>query len=391
MTRTIAVFTGTRADYGLLRRLALAIEESDRAQLALIVSGSHLSADHGTTSGEIVEDCLPFAASIPIWSGDDTPTGAARDVGAAIPRYAEALEAIRPNVLVVLGDRLEAFAVVTSAIILGIPVAHIHGGEITEGAMDDALRHAITKLAFLHFTSTAEHRRRVIQLGEHPDRVHFVGSPIVDAVAAMPLLSQEELTSLFGVRFDPPTALVTFHPAGMDVLAPEKLLEELLAALLDVDGLRIILTGSNTDIGSAAVRTRIAAWAVEHSDRVDYVESFGQLGYLSAMSHSAVVAGNSSSTVLEAPVLGIPSVLVGDRQKGRPLAATVRVPDPHRTAIADAVRQAIAAGRSSALTQTTGAEIFGEPGFAERTLEVLLHSELPMPPRKAFYDMGTEK
>ncbi|MBN2177356.1 MAG: UDP-N-acetylglucosamine 2-epimerase (hydrolyzing) [Demequinaceae bacterium] len=382
MIRTIAVFTGTRADYGLLRRLALAIDASADAELALIVSGSHLSAAHGMTSGEIAEDGLPFAATVPIWSGDDTPMGAARDVGAAIPRYAETLDRLAPDILVVLGDRLESFAIATAATIAGVPIAHIHGGEITEGAMDDALRHAITKMAFLHFTSTADHRRRVIQLGEHPDRVHFLGAPIVDALADLQLLSDSEVMERFGVRLDRPTALVTFHPAAMDVLPPAEILEELLAGLLAVDELGIIVTGSNSDIGSTAIRDRIAAWVRENQHRVDHIESFGQLGYLSAMSHASVVAGNSSSVVLEAPVLGTPSVLVGDRQKGRPLAGSVRVPEVRRDAIATALREACSCGPS-----TSAVELFGVPGFAERARDVLLTAGLSRPPRKFFYDL----
>lgn len=382
MTRRIAVFTGTRADYGLVRRLALAINASPEAELEMIVSGSHFSAGHGATAGEVAEDGLPFAAGIPIWSGDDTAQGAARDIGAAIPRYAGVLSQLDPDVVVVLGDRLEAFAMATAATIVGLPIAHIHGGEITEGAMDDALRHSITKLASLHFTSTEEHRNRVIQLGEQPDRVHFLGAPIVDAVGALPLLSAREVMERFSVRLDRPTALVTFHPAAMDVMAPAAILEELFAGLLAVDGLGVIVTGPNTDIGSGAIRERIAAWVREHRDRVDYVESFGQLGYLSAMSHASVVAGNSSSVVLEAPVLGTPSVLVGDRQRGRPLAASVSVCQVQRDAIATALSGALARGRS-----TAGTDLFGAPGFAERALKVLLVSDLPRPPRKAFYDL----
>jgi UDP-hydrolysing UDP-N-acetyl-D-glucosamine 2-epimerase len=380
--RKVAVFTGTRADYGLLRRLALAIEESSDAELALVVSGSHLSSVHGTTSGEIADDGLPFSATIPIWSGDDTPAGAARDVGAAIPRYATALERLDPDILVVLGDRLEAFAVATAATIMGVPIAHVHGGEITEGAMDDALRHAITKMSYLHFTSTAEHRSRVIQLGEQPDRVHFLGAPIVDAVAALPLLSAAEVMERFDVRLDRPTALVTFHPAAFDVLPPAEILEELLAGLLAVEGLGVIMTGSNTDIGSAVIRDRIAEWVRANPGRVDFVESFGQLGYLSAMSRAAVVAGNSSSTVLEAPVLGTPSVLVGDRQKGRPLAASVSVPSVQRDSIAAALRNALSNGRGVA-----GAGLFGSPGFAERARDVLIGTELAKPQAKVFYDL----
>lgn len=380
MTRTIAVFTGTRADYGLLRRLSIAIHADARAELALIVTGSHLSEVHGETHEEIRADGLPFAATIPVWSGDDSAVGAARDVGVAISRYAETLEALAPDVVAVLGDRLEAFAMATAATILGVPIAHIHGGEITEGAMDDALRHAITKMSWLHFTSTAEHRDRVIQMGEEPDRVHFLGAPIVDVISNLKLLSRDELRSQYKIRMDDPTALVTFHPASMDVLPASEVLEELLAGLVGVQNLRVIVTGSNTDIGSTAIRTRIASWVHEHAERADYVESFGQHGYLSAIAQSAVVVGNSSSVVLEAPVLGTPSVLVGDRQKGRPIAPSVRVPKVQRDQISSAIREAI---DGQHLDQDDG--IFGTAGFAARALDVLLNADLSQPPRKAFH------
>lgn len=384
MTRRIAVFTGTRADYGLLRRLALAIERSDEADLVLLVSGTHLSREHGATSDEIAHDGLSLSETIPIWTGDDSALAAARDVGAVIPMYAEALGRLDPDVVVVLGDRLEAFALATAAQIVGVPVAHVHGGELTEGAMDDSLRHAITKLSLVHFTSTERHRQRVIQLGEAPDRVHFLGAPVVDAFAALPLLSAAEISERFGVRLDRPTALVTYHPAAMDVLPAEQLLEELLAGLDAVEGLGVIITGTNNDIGSTLVRERIQGWVQAHPDRVDYVESFGQVGYLSAMSHASVVVGNSSSTVLEAPVLGIPSVLVGDRQKGRPLAASVIVPGPDRRSIAAAIRDALVMPRGAQ------SELFGGPGFAERALDVLLSTELSRPPRKQFFDLERE-
>lgn len=382
MTRKIAVFTGTRADYGLLRRLVLGIERSPNAELMLVVSGSHLASERGATSAEIADDGIVPAATIPVWSADDTPLAAAHDVGMAVSNYAREFERLQPDVLVVLGDRLEAFAAATASVILGVPVAHVHGGELTEGAMDDSIRHAITKLAYLHFTSTEVHRRRVMQLGESPHRVHFLGAPIVDAVSEMPLLDADEVEERFGVHLPSPTALVTFHPAAMDVLPPVELLDELLAALLQVDGLHVILTGSNTDIGNTAVRERLADWVAANRERVDYVESFGQLGYLSTMAQVAVVAGNSSSVVLEAPVMGIPSVLVGDRQLGRPIATSVHVPAPSRHEIAAAIRAAVASERTTAREG-----IFGTPGFAERALAVLLAADLPRFPRKTFVDL----
>jgi UDP-hydrolysing UDP-N-acetyl-D-glucosamine 2-epimerase len=233
----------------------------------------------------------------------------------------------------------------------------------------------------VHFPTTEDHRARVVQLGEDPAHVHVAGAPIVDAVAELELMTRAEVETRFGVRFARPTALVTFHPAAYDVRPASELLNELLDGLLDVESLHIIVTGSNSDIGSADVRQRIAGFVADHPERVDYVESFGQLAYLSAMSLVDIVVGNSSSTVLEAPVIGTPSVLVGDRQKGRPLAASVRTPAPTRRDIADAVRSALSDPR------TDGASLFGAPGFSQRALEVLVADPPARPPRKAFHDL----
>jgi UDP-N-acetylglucosamine 2-epimerase len=222
----------------------------------------------------------------------------------------------------------------------------------------------------------------VIQLGESPDRVFFHGAPIVDALASLDLLPPDEVERRFDVRLPARTALVTFHPAVMDVAPPEELLDELLAALLAIEDLHIIVTGSNSDIGTADVRARIAAFAAANPARVDFVESFGQLGYLSAMRAAAVVAGNSSSTVLEAPVLGVPSVLIGDRQQGRPLAASVATPRPTREDIERAVRHALDADGGHG-----GAEVFGGPGFARRVAGTLAEHDIPRPPRKSFHDL----
>jgi UDP-hydrolysing UDP-N-acetyl-D-glucosamine 2-epimerase len=380
--RTIAVVTGTRADYGLLRGLLRAIEDDPQLQLRLIVTGTHLSDVFGKTVTEIERDGFAIAASVPIWSGADTALAAAADVGRAVPGYAEVLAEIAPDVVVVLGDRLEAFAVAAAATILSVPVAHIHGGEITEGAMDDALRHSITKMSYLHFTSTAEHRARVIQLGEDPQRVYFHGAPIVDILDTFEAMPRHEVEKDFGIRLPVPTALVTFHPAIMDVAPAEQLVDELLAGLLAVDDLHVVITGSNSDIGTDVVRERIARFVSDHPERVDYVESFGQRAYLSAMRAASVVAGNSSSTVLEAPVMGVPSVLVGDRQKGRPIAVSAEVPEPTAEAIAAAVRRRLAAGAIVAAESP-----FGTPGFAARTAATLRDAEIPRPPKKTFHDL----
>lgn len=384
MTRKVAVLTGTRADYGLLRGLLRALDASPDVELQLIVTGTHLSQRFGSTIAEIERDGFDIAATVPIWSDRDSRIAVAEDVGLALPEYVRVLSRLSPDVLVILGDRLEAFAAASAATILSLPIAHIHGGEVTEGAMDDALRHAITKMSYLHFASTAAHARRVIQLGEDPQRVFFHGAPIVDALAGIELMPPALVETTFDVRLKPPVALVTFHPAVLDVAAPETLVAEMLDALLAVEGLHVVVTGSNSDIGTDDVRGRIAAFASQNPQRVDFVESFGQRGYLSAMAAASVVVGNSSSTVLEAPVLGVPSVLIGDRQKGRPLATSVATPAPVSDAISDAVRRAIDESGDRVPT-----DIFGEPGFATRTAQTLTLAALPKPPRKTFHDLDT--
>lgn len=390
--RRIAVLTGTRADYGLLKGLARAIEADPRTALQLIVSGTHLSSAHGATVAEVHADGLPIAAEVPIWQGDDSALGAATDTGLAVGAYARVLDELTPDAVVVLGDRLEALAMATAATVLGVPVAHVHGGELTEGAMDDALRHAITKLSYLHFVTTAEHRARVIQLGEQPDRVFDVGAPALDALAELDLLARADLEERFGIRFGERTLLLTFHPAAFDEAPALDLLRALLGAIDDLaetHPAQLIITGTNSDIGSDEIRAELAAYVAAHPDRTSFVESFGQLGYLSTMSLVDLVVGNSSSTVLEAPLVRVPSVLVGDRQTGRPLSAGVLTPAGDRAAILAALEQ----GLSPAVRQRTleSPSVFGTAGFAGRTLDVLAEHELPHSPRKRFYDLESPR
>ena len=383
--RTIAILTGTRADFGLLRPLVEAVRDDPRLELALVVSGSHLMAGRGGTIAEIEADSLPIASRVPVWSGDDSPVAAASDTGKAVAAYAETLAALAPDLLVVLGDRLEALAMALAATVLGVPVAHIHGGELTEGAMDDALRHAITKLSYLHFTTTDEHRARVLQLGEEPGRVYNLGAPVLDAMASLELLDAEALAERFGVTISDRTVLMTYHPAAFDVLPSSELLQELLSALELLSDARLIITGSNSDIGSEEVREQLAEFVGAHPDTVDYVESFGQLGYLSVMSLVSVVTGNSSSTVLEAPLLGIPSVLVGDRQAGRPISSSVLVPAPTRRDILAALERALTPNFRLHAAETES--VFGAAGFASRAVEILATADLPRPLRKHFVDL----
>jgi UDP-hydrolysing UDP-N-acetyl-D-glucosamine 2-epimerase len=384
VARKIGVFTGTRADYGLLRPLVRAISRDHRAELLLIVSGSHLMESRGMTVDEIVADEIPIAAQVPIWSGDDSPVAAARDVGAAIGEYAVCLDSLRPDTLVILGDRPEAFAMATAATMLEVPVTHVHGGEITEGAMDDALRHAITKLSYLHFTSTESHRQRVIQLGEEPARVFNLGAPVLDSIADVDLLSPQQIASEFAVDLGDRTVLMTFHPAAFETVPSLQLLRELLDALGRLNDVTVVITGTNSDIGSDELRAELAAFVLSHPATTRYVESFGQTGYLSVMKRAALVVGNSSSTVLEAPLFGVPSVLVGDRQEGRPLSSSVIKPNPNSRDIFDAMTRALSEEFRASIdpAQTE----FGSPGFATRALDEIISHDFSRMARKRFWE-----
>jgi len=411
LARKIAVMTGTRADYGLLRPLIAELSaasggDNPTVDLQLIVTGTHLSHEHGRTIEEIVRDGYSPAAEVDIWGSEPTKDllgeegsaslTAAVETGEAVAKFSLILNHLKPDVVVVLGDRLEAFAMATAATILLIPVAHIHGGELTLGAMDDSLRHSITKLSYLHLTTTDEHRARVLQLGEEPGRVFNFGAPVLDAINDLKLMSREELEHKFGIRFGAKNILMTFHPAAFDVASAKFMIDELLAAMeaaTAADGhLQLIITGTNNDIGSDDVRAAIAAFVEAHPDHVSYVESFGQLGYLSVMCEVDVVTGNSSSTVLEAPIFGKASVLIGNRQEGRPMGAGVIKVDGVASGIFN--RNEILAGLQKALTPEFKAlaaaapSPFGTAGFAKKAAELLTKFDLPSPPKKKFKDLA---
>jgi UDP-hydrolysing UDP-N-acetyl-D-glucosamine 2-epimerase len=380
MQRKVAVMTGTRADFGLLRPLLTELSRRADADLQLIVTGTHLSAAHGSTVTEITAAGFDIAAEVSIWGDDDSSLAAAVDTGAAVSSFAKTLSALESDVVVVLGDRLEAFAMASAALILQKPVAHIHGGELTLGAMDDSLRHAITKLSYLHFTTTEEHRARVVSLGEEPARVFNFGAPVLDVLSTMQFMSRVELEAKFAVKFGARNALMTFHPAAFDEAPAGEMFSEILAAIDAVPDVHFIFTGTNNDIGSDEVRAMMKSFVGMRADRISYVESFGQLGYLSAMREVDLVLGNSSSTVLEAPILGTPSVLVGNRQEGRPLGDSVLKVSADRAEILNGIKAALVLGSEPA------SHPFGRAGFAEKAAEVLATHKFGVPLKKKFYE-----
>jgi UDP-N-acetylglucosamine 2-epimerase (non-hydrolysing)/GDP/UDP-N,N'-diacetylbacillosamine 2-epimerase (hydrolysing) len=315
--KNICVVTGSRADYGLLRPLLTRVQKDNELTLSLMVTGSHLSYLAGQTYLEIEQDGFYINNKIEMNLASDTAVGICKSMGLALISFAEAYDQNKPDMIVLLGDRYEIFAAATAAMISKIPIAHIHGGELTFGAYDDSIRHAITKMSTLHFTSTNEYRQRVIQMGEPPDLVHYVGALGIEAMNDRTLLTKKELEEIFQLSFDQPLALVTFHPITLDNTPPAQQLHPLLKALDSFDQIMLIFTKANADEGGLTINQMIDSYVEKNQNRARVYPSLGSLVYLSILRYCFVVIGNSSSGIIEAPTFGVPTVDIGDRQKGR--------------------------------------------------------------------------
>jgi UDP-N-acetylglucosamine 2-epimerase (non-hydrolysing) len=321
MTRKIAVFTGTRAEYGLLYWLMKDIQANPYLHLQTIVAAMHLSPEFGSTWQQIESDGFQIDAKVEMLLSSDTSTGIVKSIGLGTIGFADALQRLSPDILIVLGDRFEALAVVQAALIMRIPVAHLHGGEVTEGAYDDAIRHAITKMSYLHFTATEPYRQRVIQMGESPQRVFNVGAFGLDHLIRSPKMPKAELIDSLG--FDPGEKyfLVTYHPATLANEDPVETFAAILTALDKFQDYKAVLTYPNADNGGRAIIPLLEQYATTQPDRVLAIPSLGFKRYLSVMARASAVIGNSSSGIIEAPSFGVPTVNIGTRQAGR-LAAT---------------------------------------------------------------------
>lgn len=343
--KKVCIITGTRAEWGLLTRLAGLIKASPTMQLQIIATNMHLSERYGLTYKEIEADGFTIDYRVPMDSSGDTAVDTVRSMGEAMGGFADAYEFLKPDLIVVLGDRYEILAAVSAALIFNIPVAHLHGGEITEGAFDEQIRHAITKMSHLHFTSTEEYRRRVIQMGEQPDRVFNVGAIGVDNIKQIELWDKAQTEqSLGGFVLDRQTALITFHPVTMQAGSASSQMDELLGALDDLPLLRVIFTMPNSDTGSMVIEQKIKAWCEVNSDRAVWFFSLGLRRYLSVLQYIGIVVGNSSSGILEVPSFGIPTINIGDRQKGRIAALSVINCAPERRDIYDKILHSLKKG-----------------------------------------------
>ncbi len=319
--RTIAVVTVGRSDYGIYRPVLARIQAHPDLTLHLIVAGMHLSPRFGDTVREIEADGMPIGDRVDMLLSSDTPEGVAMSMGLGTIGFAQAYARTRPDLLVVIGDRAEMHAAAVAAVPFGIPIAHVHGGEITEGAIDDALRHSITKLSHLHFVSTDEYAQRVRQMGEQEWRVHVSGAPSLDSLATVPRLTLDELGHHFGFGSDRTPLLVTFHPVTLEPGQAEQQVTALLEAIATFD-LPVVFTMPNADVGGGLIADRLSAY-VRKAPAAWLVPSLGTVGYFSLMACAAAMVGNSSSGLVEAPSFGLPVVNIGARQQGRVRAANV--------------------------------------------------------------------
>ena len=314
--KRICVLTATRAEYGLLSPLIKKLRMQPEFDTRVVVTGMHLSPEFGLTYKEIEDDGVEIDRKIDMLLSSDTPSAVSKSMGVALMGFADYFAETIPDALIVLGDRYETLAVCIAAMNDRIPIFHIHGGEITEGAIDDGIRHCITKLSYLHFTSTEEYRKRVIQLGEEPDRVFNVGAIGVENALSIEKLSKEELEKSIGWELGENYAVLTFHPVTLEKQDPEEQIKELLYALDEFPQIKILATKANADAGGHRINEMLSRYSKTH-ENLKLFDSLGMKKYLSAVQHSKFVIGNSSSGIIEAPALGVPAVDIGNRQKGR--------------------------------------------------------------------------
>jgi UDP-hydrolysing UDP-N-acetyl-D-glucosamine 2-epimerase len=361
----VCAVTGSRADYGLLRPVMAAIRANPRLELQVAVTGAHLAAAYGSTVASVRADGFSIDAEIPLDLQGDDAASITRALGSAVSGFAGALQSLAPDLLLVLGDRYEILGAVQAALIATIPVAHIAGGDVTEGAFDDAIRHAITKMAHLHLCTNERSAARVRQLGEADDRVFVTGSPGVDAVLNTPRLSRHELEQRLGLRLRERNLAITFHPATLEDGDGVEQAQELLAALHALgEDVGLVFGGTNADPQGKAINHVVAEFVSRHDHAVLH-PSLGQTGYFSLLAQVDAVVGNSSSGLYEAPSFATPTVNIGDRQTGRIKATSVIDCAPRREAITDAL------ARAFALDCSEVSNPYGDGNAVQRIVEVL--------------------
>lgn len=390
--KKVCIVTGTRAEYGLLKPIIDKVNRSDTMDLQLVVTGMHLSAEFGLTYREIEEDGYPITAKIEMLLSSDTAAGITKSMGVALIGFADCFAAHKPDIVILLGDRYEAFMAASAAMIAAVPIAHIHGGELTEGLIDEAIRHSITKMSHLHFTATQEYRRRVIQMGEQPQSVYNVGALGVENIRAVSLLSKTELEASLQFKLDGPVVMVTFHPVTLENRSSEdtgKQFANLLEVIKRRRELKVIFTKANSDTHGRIINEMIDGFVEENNDRCVAFTSLGQLRYLSALQFCDAVIGNSSSGIIEVPSFGIPTVDIGNRQKGRACAASVIHCGNEAEEIETALHRALSPDfREQCRKQTNPYEGSHTSEMIVKILESALTKGISV--QKKFYDTGVD-
>ncbi|HIF58482.1 MAG TPA: UDP-N-acetylglucosamine 2-epimerase (hydrolyzing), partial [Rhodospirillales bacterium] len=367
--RKICVVTGTRAEYGLLYWLMKEISQDHFFEFQLVVTGMHLAPEFGLTYKQISSDGFEINAKVEMLLSSDTPVGVSKSIGLGIIGFADVFEDLKPDIIVVLGDRSEIFAAVSAAMIARVPVAHIHGGETTEGAYDESMRHSITKMSHLHFTSTEIYRNRVIQLGEQPQYVFDVGAPGIDNIKRLKLMSRDEFEKSINFKLGKKNLLVTFHPVTLERSTAKKQFLDLLVALNELEDTYIIFTKANSDVDGRVINSMIDEYVQSNSDNSIAYTSLGQLRYLSCVKHVDGVVGNSSSGLAEVPSFKKGTINIGDRQRGRIKADSVIDCQPDHSSIRIAISQLF----SEEFRKKTRSVInpYGAGGTAEKIVAVL--------------------
>lgn len=384
MSRKICVITGTRAEYGLLRLLMQGIRDDAQCELQLVVAGMHLSPEFGSTYQAIEADGFCIDRKVEMLLSSDSAAGIGKSVGLGVIGFADVFEQLQPDLIVVLGDRFEILAGATAALFTRIPVLHLHGGEVTEGAVDESIRHAITKMSHVHCVATEVYRRRVIQLGEQPERVHCVGGLGVDAIRQVRLLDRAELEASLDFKLKDRNLLITFHPATLDRESATDQMAELLAALGEISDTGLLFTFPNADAGGRQLIAMLQNFAAAHANARVY-PTLGQVRYLSCMSYCDGVIGNSSSGLLEAPSLKKGAINIGDRQRGRLQAASIINCRPVRQEIGAAITQLYSPAFQASLTKISNP--YGDGVASERVLALIKQVELEDLVQKTFYDL----
>lgn len=382
--RRIAVVSGSRADYGLLRSLLFAIHSDDTLILQLIVTGMHLAPEFGLTYREIEADGLPIAARVEMLVSSDTATGIAKSMGLGLIGFADTFQSLEPDLLVVLGDRFEILAAAQAALVQRIPMAHIHGGETSEGAFDESIRHALTKMAQWHFVAAEPYRQRVIQMGEAPKHVFNFGAPGLDQLDAITWLDRPALARSLGIGDGSPLLLVTYHPTTLDGRDPVLAMDELCAAIARFEDAVVVFTYPNADTGGRALIDAVDRFVGQAPERRHAFASLGQQRYLSLMRVADVVVGNSSSGLIEAPALHRATVNLGVRQKGRLRAPSVIDTAEDRDGIERALRHALSADFQRRLSDLDSP--YGRGRVGTRIRDTLRQVQLDV--QKSFFDIA---